>query len=632
MASCDEQDVQVESKTGGSKSEFTGQDSRNQSASNASRNRSVKNRRTQNMQDGRRRVPEDNGSSKGDASEGNPQRSKKNRYPRKQYLNNDDIDSSSQDEAYRRRTNFSRRQGRSQWNQAYRGFGGERPNQSLQKQQGNSDQGKQGKQKASSREQSEERESGAAGKSESERGSMSESEPLPSRKTRNRQNFQNIPYDLNIPSDSGSDSGYGRSRRRFAGNQRLQRNQRPYEGNGNVSDHHGRFSPSPYQGNFSPSPYYGGNSPTPYQGRYSPAQYQGYQSHQVRGGRYSPSPYQGHYSPTPYQNRHIPSPGYYSQSIHSFDSDSVEGLPPSGSSRSLERNGKRNADSPRKQKKQPSKSSQRTSASPSRVRRKGSLEGIVPSSENQMGVLIEHLTDGTYECPVCYDHVHCEAYVWSCKNCYTVFHLKCIRKWALSQAAAVEGSDGWMCPACRHEVSQIPFAYKCFCGKTRDPPFEPGEIPHSCGEVCRGKRPGSHCNHPCTILCHPGPCPSCPANVEVSCLCERTKKTVRCSAVEDFQCEEVCGEVLLCGQHYCERVCHKGNCEPCNVNLQKTCFCGKKTVTFVCGSEEVTIWGVEAGFSCDVPCDKGHCLVDIIIVVVCATMMTVEVVLLPQKR
>ena len=61
------------------------------------------------------------------------------------------------------------------------------------------------------------------------------------------------------------------------------------------------------------------------------------------------------------------------------------------------------------------------------------------SSETQTGTLIEQLTEGTYECLVCCDVVKCEARVWSCGSCYTVFHLKCIKDWAKSPAAAAEG-------------------------------------------------------------------------------------------------------------------------------------------------------------------------------------------------
>ena len=50
--------------------------------------------------------------------------------------------------------------------------------------------------------------------------------------------------------------------------------------------------------------------------------------------------------------------------------------------------------------------------------------------------------------------------------------------------------------------------YTCFCRKVKNPDRNPYVIPHSCGEVC-GKYRGINCTHPCTLDCHPGPCPPC---------------------------------------------------------------------------------------------------------------------------
>lgn len=63
----------------------------------------------------------------------------------------------------------------------------------------------------------------------------------------------------------------------------------------------------------------------------------------------------------------------------------------------------------------------------------------------------------------------------------------------------------------------VPQDYLCFCGKTTDPEWNRSDIAHSCGEVCnRDKVNASEhyvCIHRCTLLCHPGPCPSCVALV-----------------------------------------------------------------------------------------------------------------------
>ena len=60
-------------------------------------------------------------------------------------------------------------------------------------------------------------------------------------------------------------------------------------------------------------------------------------------------------------------------------------------------------------------------------------------------------------------------------------------------------------PKCREVYDQkdTPTSYLCFCGKVRDPPFDPWGTPHSCGEPC-GRRLRPDCGHTCHLLCHPG--------------------------------------------------------------------------------------------------------------------------------
>ena len=60
-------------------------------------------------------------------------------------------------------------------------------------------------------------------------------------------------------------------------------------------------------------------------------------------------------------------------------------------------------------------------------------------SSVQAGVLIEQLTDEKYECMVCCEVIKCAKAVWSCSNCFHIFHLYCIKRWARSPAAAIEG-------------------------------------------------------------------------------------------------------------------------------------------------------------------------------------------------
>ena len=73
---------------------------------------------------------------------------------------------------------------------------------------------------------------------------------------------------------------------------------------------------------------------------------------------------------------------------------------------------------------------------PSKVKHRSQYQG---SKDSQTGSMIEQLTDGTYECIVCCETVRCDTPIWSCRECYTVFHMKCIKKWAKSTSAAAEG-------------------------------------------------------------------------------------------------------------------------------------------------------------------------------------------------
>ncbi|NXG04460.1 NFX1 protein, partial [Sakesphorus luctuosus] len=220
------------------------------------------------------------------------------------------------------------------------------------------------------------------------------------------------------------------------------------------------------------------------------------------------------------------------------------------------------------------------------------------------GSLIEQLTTEKYECMVCCEVVRIVAPVWSCQNCYHVFHLNCIKKWARSPASQAEdGNSGWRCPACQNASMQVPKTYTCFCGKVHNPEWNRNEIPHSCGELCGKKRQGLDCPHLCNILCHPGPCPSCPAFVTKSCECGQTSHSVRCGQSTKIHCSNVCGNTLNCGKHSCTQVCHAGKCSPCQLTVQQVCYCGSTFKEVLCGSKEEFSDGF-GSFSCQNICGK----------------------------
>uniref|UniRef100_G3NKZ9 Transcriptional repressor NF-X1 n=1 Tax=Gasterosteus aculeatus aculeatus TaxID=481459 RepID=G3NKZ9_GASAC len=232
------------------------------------------------------------------------------------------------------------------------------------------------------------------------------------------------------------------------------------------------------------------------------------------------------------------------------------------------------------------------------------------SKETQTGCLIEQLSEEKYECMVCCDVIRCMAPVWSCASCYHVFHLNCIKKWARSPASqADESAEGWRCPACQNVALKQPTSYTCFCGKVTNPDWQRTEIPHSCGDMCGKKRSGVDCNHPCNILCHPGPCPQCPAFIKKSCICGKTSQPMRCGQGAVLQCNAVCRALLNCAKHTCAQVCHGGHRDAGNTQcsagllmLTTRCFfCLKSEPTAV-----TTMLGCEA-HRCQLECHSGPC-------------------------
>lgn len=226
------------------------------------------------------------------------------------------------------------------------------------------------------------------------------------------------------------------------------------------------------------------------------------------------------------------------------------------------------------------------------------------SKETQTGCLIEQLSEEKYECMVCCDVIRCMAPVWSCQSCFHVFHLNCIKKWARSPASqADESAKGWRCPACQNVALKPPTSYTCFCGKVTNPEWQRSEIPHTCGDMCGKKRSGVDCNHPCNILCHPGPCPQCPAFVTKSCTCGKTSQPVRCGQGTVLRCDKACGAFLNCAKHTCTQVCHSGACQPCQLQVQQVCYCGVTTREVLCGTDRDGFDG-SGHFSCQKLCGK----------------------------
>ncbi|CAG0879902.1 unnamed protein product, partial [Darwinula stevensoni] len=255
------------------------------------------------------------------------------------------------------------------------------------------------------------------------------------------------------------------------------------------------------------------------------------------------------------------------------------------------------------------------------------MEKYSQSGGEDLGKTRQFLQDafksGTNVCLICIASVKRVEPIWSCQTCYSSFHLHCIQKWAKDsvfiqseslQERETKASLEWFCPKCRTSYSQkqIPQEYYCFCGKETNPENHPWILPHSCGSLC--ERPlQPKCGHLCLLLCHPGPCPPCPKIVRTPCYCGGMGPTVRRCCNKEWSCQKSCKNLLACGQHKCEELCHAGACPPCPRTSIQKCNCGQRTAQRPCAEpnwqcDKVCGRMYNCGYHrCDTMCHKGDC-------------------------
>ncbi|KKA19884.1 NF-X1 finger transcription factor [Rasamsonia emersonii CBS 393.64] len=204
----------------------------------------------------------------------------------------------------------------------------------------------------------------------------------------------------------------------------------------------------------------------------------------------------------------------------------------------------------------------------------------------------EDIANGLYECPICTSELGRRSRVWSCRLCWTVFHLSCIKKWSQNEGSVFQdqqqrqGDDDttprqWRCPGCNLPQDVRPTTYTCWCEKEVDPRPLPGLPPHSCGQTC--SRPRKGCPHPCDQTCHAGPCPPCTAmGPTQDCFCGKNSSTKRCVET-DYE------NGWSCGEHICPRPCHEGLCGACEEKVEAKCYCGRVETEILCSSTEEEI-------------------------------------------
>ncbi|GAM20809.1 hypothetical protein SAMD00019534_039840 [Acytostelium subglobosum LB1] len=212
-----------------------------------------------------------------------------------------------------------------------------------------------------------------------------------------------------------------------------------------------------------------------------------------------------------------------------------------------------------------------------------SSTSTIQQRESNVKRLIQETKREISSCLVCLERVRTADPVWQCSQCYCLLHLQCCQSWARERLLITSMSEScqqrgiqpfWCCPKCRNEYHRkdTPDHYKCFCGKSTNPPVDPWITPHSCGELCK-KNLAPPCGHSCTLLCHPGACPPCPQTITARCHCDKEQRVQRCSSGARYECGQVCDARLECG-HRCESNCHTGQHPPCKKTSTVACRCG----------------------------------------------------------
>ncbi|KAF9525445.1 hypothetical protein CPB83DRAFT_859575 [Crepidotus variabilis] len=277
-------------------------------------------------------------------------------------------------------------------------------------------------------------------------------------------------------------------------------------------------------------------------------------------------------------------------------------------------------------------------------RRRGKARPGLPEGDDLTSTLIRELSTPPYpDCPICFSSIRPEHAIWSCspsipivvsneaqvrEYCWTAFHVRCIRSWAdksvkeVADAWRARGESDrkgdWRCPGCQAKRETVPAGYWCFCHSTAEPKPARLSTPHSCGSSCSRTRE-SGCGHACPMQCHPGPCPQCQITTRLSCYCPRKQEKVfRCGidtrgkkrALRDLSCGNICARPLNCGKHQCQKMCHDGPCDDCDVMEVGRCLCGKEKREVRCGTGEQVESFVEGEppwvgrFTCDQTCNR----------------------------
>ena len=108
------------------------------------------------------------------------------------------------------------------------------------------------------------------------------------------------------------------------------------------------------------------------------------------------------------------------------------------------------------------------------------------------------------------------------------------------------------------------------CSHTNAHLCHPSKCP-SCQELCSKEQP---CGHFCQQICHQFndhtlevTCPPCQIFINKLCHGGHLSKPFVCGSQFEFSCDSKCLKLLSCGIHFCNEICHFGDCNSCSCCL-----------------------------------------------------------------
>ena len=82
------------------------------------------------------------------------------------------------------------------------------------------------------------------------------------------------------------------------------------------------------------------------------------------------------------------------------------------------------------------------------------------ANQTRSEILVDQLRKNKCECMVCYTHIRNDQAIWQCVCCFHIFHLSCIKKWAIQPLAKISELDAdaskWRCPGCQTILEHMP--------------------------------------------------------------------------------------------------------------------------------------------------------------------------------